>query len=215
MAFIYKITNLINGKIYVGKTSNTIEERWKQHINDSIKERCEKRPIYDAMNKYGIENFQIEQIEEVENDEIACQREIYWIDKLRTYVGFEDCNGYNATLGGDSKKYYNYKELADAYLELKTVKAVTKKFNCDDHTVRKACEENKVKINSSPRRRQIIGITPNNEILEFDSLTEANLFMGKNYKNGTIYDACHARRGHHKAYGYQWYYKEDWEELQS
>ena len=66
MPYIYKITNLINGKIYVGKTSNTIEERWHEHIHDSTKEKCEKRPLYDAFNKYGISNFQIEQIEEIE-----------------------------------------------------------------------------------------------------------------------------------------------------
>ena len=52
MAYIYKITNLINGKVYIGKTSEkTIEERFKIHIKDSKKEHCEKRPLYDAMNK--------------------------------------------------------------------------------------------------------------------------------------------------------------------
>ena len=119
MAYIYKIINNINQKIYIGKTSSTIEKRFKEHCNDSKKERYEKRPLYDAMNKYGIENFTVEKVEEVENDEIASEREIYWINKLRTYIGFNDCNGYNATLGGDSKRYYNYEEIAKKYLELK------------------------------------------------------------------------------------------------
>ena len=119
MAYIYKIFNDVNDKLYIGKTSSTIEERFKQHISDSKKERHEKRPLYDAMKKYGIDKFHIEKIEEVENDEIASEREIYLINKLRTYIGFNDCNGYNATLGGDSKRYYNYEEIAKKYLELK------------------------------------------------------------------------------------------------
>lgn len=59
------------------------------------------------MKKYGPEHFHFEVIEETEN---TSEREIYWINKLRTYVGFSDCNGYNATLGGEGKKYLNLNE---------------------------------------------------------------------------------------------------------
>ena len=52
------------------------------------------------MNKYGIEHFHIELIEETDNPE---EREIYWIEKLGSFK-----NGYNATLGGDGKKYLDY-----------------------------------------------------------------------------------------------------------
>ena len=141
MAYIYVITNKINGKQYVGKTNSSIEKRFQEHISDSKKERCEKRPLYNAMNKYGIENFEIEMLEECSAEESSV-KEIYWIGKLNTYGS----TGYNATLGGDSKKYYNYKELADAYLELGTLKAVCEKFNCDLETVRTACKEFNIKI---------------------------------------------------------------------
>ena len=51
MGYIYCITNLINNKRYVGKTTSTVQERFKEHCSDSQKERCEKRPLYDAMNQ--------------------------------------------------------------------------------------------------------------------------------------------------------------------
>lgn len=209
MPYIYKITNLINGKMYVGKTSNTIEERWREHVSDSHKERCEKRPLYDAFNKYGIDNFQIEQIEEIKNDDIACEKEIYWINELRTYIGFEDCNGYNATLGGDSKRYYNYKELAQAYLELKEIRKVCIKYNCDPKTVKKACEENNIQIKTYPNQRKIKRISlDGKEIKEYNSLTEAakELFSNKNSHStmNNISRALHSSTK--KAYNYIWEY---------
>lgn len=180
MPYIYKITNNINNKIYVGKTSlPTIEDRFKEHITDSkkwyysSKEEREKRPLYNAFYKYGIENFSISLIETVKNNEEASEREIYWINKLRTYIGFEDCNGYNATLGGDGKRIYNYKEIADAYLELKTVKAVIKKYNCDPQVVRNACNEYGITIKIAPNQRKIRRIDELNQIKDYSSIMEA------------------------------------------
>ena len=59
MAFIYVITNDVNGKQYVGKTNFSLERRFREHIADSKRERCNKRPLYSAMNKYGVEHFHI------------------------------------------------------------------------------------------------------------------------------------------------------------
>ena len=56
-AYIYKITNNINNKIYIGKTNLTIEKRFKEHCRDAFRERNEKRPLYAAMRKYGIQKF--------------------------------------------------------------------------------------------------------------------------------------------------------------
>ena len=74
--FIYKITNDINGKIYIGKTLNSLEHRFNEHKRASRKKYCENRPLYSAMRKYGVENFSITLIEKA-SIEILAEREIY------------------------------------------------------------------------------------------------------------------------------------------
>lgn len=154
MAYIYVITNQINGKQYVGKTNYSVEKRFKEHINDSKTVRCEKRPLYSAINKYGAHNFDIHILEECCSDE-AAQKEQEWIQKLKTYGSF----GYNATKGGDGKKYYNYIELANAYMELKSVKKVCDKFQCDWKTVNTACKENNISIQKIQDQRKKNGLS--------------------------------------------------------
>ena len=208
MPYIYKIINDINGKIYIGKTSlNSIEQRFKEHISDSHKTHIEKRPLYEAFNKYGIEHFSIEEIEQVENDIQACERETYWIEKLRTYIGFDDCNGYNATLGGDGKRYYDYSLLAQEYLNLGTLKAVINKYGCDEKTARLACKENNIEIKIAPNQRAIKRINEKtNEIIEYSSVMDA----AREFTNKPLETArkniSRALNKNGNAYGYKWEY---------
>jgi len=90
---IYKVTNNVNGTIYIGKTKNTIEQRWKQHCSKS---NLKKHRFYEAIQEFGKENFSIEIIDKATTDEEACEKEIYWISRY-------DCrypNGYNVSKGG-------------------------------------------------------------------------------------------------------------------
>ena len=70
MAYIYKIINQINDKCYIGKTEFSIEKRFKEHCQEAFRERSEKRPLYAAIRKYGIENFKIYLIEETDSQRI-------------------------------------------------------------------------------------------------------------------------------------------------
>lgn len=111
MSIIYVITNQINHKQYVGKTSYSLNKRFQEHIYDSHRslEYNKHRPLYMAFQKYGIDNFTIEQLEEVpENQED--EREQYWIAKLNTYN-----EGYNATLGGDGQSRIDKAKVLELY----------------------------------------------------------------------------------------------------
>ena len=90
VGIIYKITNSINGKIYVGQTRQTLRRRISQH------KRNKKSFIGRAICKHGWENFKVEILEECETLEKLNECEKFWINKLNCQVP----NGYNLTDGG-------------------------------------------------------------------------------------------------------------------
>ena len=141
MAYIYQITNDINGKIYIGKTEFSIEKRFKEHCTDAFKDRNEKRPLYAAMRKYGVEHFHIELIEETDNPE---EREVFWIENKRSFK-----NGYNATIGGDGKKYIDYDLVISSYKEIKSIVDTAKALNISADSVSNILRQNNISIISS------------------------------------------------------------------
>lgn len=93
---IYLVTNKINNKKYIGQSID-VERRWKQHIKDSKNKKLKSRYFYAAINKYGLENFSLEIIDEnIPIDKIN-EREIFWINYYNCYAP----NGYNLTKGGE------------------------------------------------------------------------------------------------------------------
>lgn len=99
--WVYKITNEINGKCYVGITTN-LEYRWYCHKNAPNYPSL-KSPLYSAMRKYGIENFKFEVVEDNISDiELLGARERYYIKKYNSHVSKY---GYNLTWGGERCQY--------------------------------------------------------------------------------------------------------------
>ena len=127
MAYIYLITNRINGKVYVGKTEESIQKRFQEHCADSKKERCKNRPLYRAMNKYGCENFTVSLLEETDQPEI---REEFWIEQKKSYY-----DGYNATRGGDGKKYLDYDLIYNTYCDIQNATKVAELLGISVDTV--------------------------------------------------------------------------------
>lgn len=104
---IYKITNIINNKIYIGKTSN-VNKRWKQHIKISVtKEKKAYQYLHKSINKYGIDNFRIEVLETNLNEFDAFEKEKFWIQNFNS----NDFNiGMNLTNGGEGASGLKWSE---------------------------------------------------------------------------------------------------------
>ena len=201
MPYIYKITNQINGKLYIGKTLESIEHRWKQHISDSKKENIKNRPLYSAFNKYGIENFTIEPIEECEVKDID-ERERYWIEYFNSFE-----NGYNATLGGDGRQYINYDLVYSYWIQGLNEKQIQEKMNIDVKTIRKILHIyliSKKDINSRGRivvQKKVKQIIDTDNFIIHNSITDAYNYINKSYSSH-IQEVCNGKRK--SAYGYKW-----------
>ena len=98
IGIIYKITNLINNKVYIGQTANI-----KNRISCYEKLRCKSQPkIFNSIKFYGWENHSWEIIEKCvlnEDNKIINEREIFWINKFNSFK-----NGLNCTSGGQNCK---------------------------------------------------------------------------------------------------------------
>lgn len=207
--FIYKITNNINQKVYIGKTTSSIQERWEEHKREACKDRAENRPLYKAIKKYGIKNFSIELIETCDILELS-NREIYWIEEYHSFS-----NGYNATLGGDGKILYDYNLIADLLLQSYTTSEICDIVKCCPDTVKKVAKLNNIPltvINSfSLKKKAVEQYDKNNKYIQsFESYAAATRWL---HEQGIITkesggvrshigEVCNGKRK--TAYGYIW-----------
>ncbi|HAU85718.1 MAG TPA: hypothetical protein DCW90_09495 [Lachnospiraceae bacterium] len=192
--------NDVNDKVYVGKTEYSLQKRFLEHCRDSKKQRCEKRPLYNAMNKYGVERFRIELIEETE---CTSEREQHWIEVLNGYT-----HGYNATKGGDGKKYIDYEPIAKRLQETPYPMMISKEFGCSSDTVRFVAKKFGIKTKHlSSLQKTVIQLNPSTgtQIEVFDSVSAAAKSLGcENVCSTHISDVCKGKRK--TAYGYKWQY---------
>lgn len=207
MSFIYKITNLIDNKVYIGLTTRTVEARWKEHC------RHGSQQIDDAIQIYGIENFEIETLEECD-ESILDDREKYWIDY---YDSFK--NGYNNTYGGRGNNFI-MTDKSDIVLQLwengLTINKIVEKTSLNVETVRGYLNKNGItKEQIRERANYYIGLSKSRPVLQYDldgnfikewnTAVEAANTLNLNSKY--ITSTC---RGHQKTYsGMKWKYKDD------
>lgn len=104
---IYKITNTINNKCYIGLTSRDFSVRLKEHLTLSNRNTCNTK-FHLALRKYSIDLFSIEILEyDIATITEANSREIFYIDKFDSYR-----NGYNMTKGGFGRTDYYFSDSA-------------------------------------------------------------------------------------------------------
>ena len=194
---IYKMTNNINGKIYVGQTTQTLKERMRKHKTTT------KVLVDKEIAKYGYDNFTVEVIDHASTKEELDEKERKWI-------AFYNCiipNGYNLCNGGSTTEGYHHTD------EAKTKMSRAKKgkytgegnpFYGKHHSAeqrakwsreRKGRDTHKATIASLVNhRRKVRNITTGKE---FNSLKEAAEYYGifathitRSAKHGTVTHGC-------------------------
>ena len=130
---IYIIKNKCNNKVYIGQTIQSLRERFMQHLKPSILKQRGNYKIYNAINKYGKDNFYIELLEE----NIDCNKlndvESFYIEKYDSYK-----NGYNSTNGGENKNINSIddiKKLKEMFFDKCSYSEIAKYFNVNKATI--------------------------------------------------------------------------------
>lgn len=147
MIGIYKITNKVNGKIYIGKSTDIVR-RFAEHKRHYKSESHRKKiALYKSMWKYGVENFIFEILEETSVD-VLDEREKYYID---FYKSNNKDIGYNLTEGGDSGPIYYGETNKNAKLTEDIVFQIREYYK-QGYVKKQAyeciCEKQKVNINT-------------------------------------------------------------------
>lgn len=161
---VYKITNLINDKIYVG-SANNLRARWHRHRSELSKNKHHNKHLQSSWNKYGEDCFEFRVIEIVDNISILQNREQYWLDTLKSY---DRQNGYNILKKAYTSSGYKHSEEA---LEKMSIRS-RRWHSLHENPMKgvKMSDESKLKM-SIIRKKIFLG--------------EGNPFYGRNHSEST------------------------------
>lgn len=171
MMIIYKATNKINGKSYIGKTVKKLYIRVCEHLSAS--NRDSQHYFHKAIRKYGIQSFDWLIIDTSETNEILTEKEIYWIKFLNTKAP----NGYNLTDGGEGMTGWiptedNIKNMSNAQ-KGKTPWNKGKSDPYTDETIRKMSESHKdIPLTEEQKRKISVSLIGKNKGKKFGPHTE-------------------------------------------
>ena len=200
---IYKIENIINHKIYIGKSAVSFEYRWAEHQKNFNSLR-DNMVIHKAMFQYGKDAFEANVIEECDNSVID-SREQYWINYYDSYR-----SGYNCTVGGDGALKYDYLLIMQLWNDGKSILDISKIIGADRHTIAKVLKVNNIHEEEIYRRshgKSVLQYTIDGILVnKFYSLTDASEQFGQN-NISNIKSCC--QKNIFSAYGYLWKYEED------
>lgn len=171
--WIYKWTNKVNGKVYIGQTMNKrgYKERWSQHISLAKRETNPKNYFYNAIRKYGSNGFEKEILFEVhESTHIKLKNKLdkLEIKEIKKYGAFDYKRGYNSTMGGESTIW----SLPNGDDRLKKIKKIWEKRG----------EELKEKLS-----KKVVLLTESEELIQaFSSIKECSDYL-KISENSIVY----------------------------
>lgn len=208
MGYIYKITNIINSKVYVGQTRQTLQVRWSDH-KKNFKELRDDMVIHKAMFKYGPEAFKFEEIELCDND-LLDERERYWISFYDSFY-----NGYNGTPGGQAGPKTDYLAIKSLWDDGKRIEDICNILVLERHTISNALKSFGITEQDLKARslgRPILQYTTAGVFIKkYDSVGQAAIALG--VKSPHNIDSC-CRQKHPSAYGYLWKFEDDPTDIQ-
>lgn len=199
---IYKITNNVNGKVYIGQTVRTLKERIGEHL------RHNNLVVQKAIHKYGINNFKFEVIDKANNIDELNKKEIKWIDFYHCLIPF----GYNQCIGGDNTIGFHHREESKHKMSIKKSKAYLGENNpffgkthSKEQCAKWSCERKGRNLDKAREasikaiQRKVLNVETG-EI--FNSVKEAALKY--NLKPTHITRVCRGKRKH--TGGFEWKY---------
>jgi group I intron endonuclease len=194
---IYRITNKINGKVYIGSSAN-IPQRLKNHLAELRNGHHRNGHLQNAFRLYGETAFDFGVVEYTGDVSDLIPREQYWIDS----IGSDKL--YNICLVADIPPSWKGKTIS---LESRTKISLanTGKIRTPEQNQRNSlARKGRVSVNKKPVKQ--IDLTTGNVVATFTSATEAGFALGLKYPE-KISGAC--RSAGQKTAGYRWRYIEN------
>ena len=216
MAYIYKITNLINQKIYIGETTQTIDKRWKQHLYQSFKQgHGYNYHLHAAIRKYGESNFKIEQVEQCE-EEARFAREHYYI----MYYNSLEPNGYNYLAAGTGSTKVPIEAILELWELGYNTKEIGEKLGIGRQYIAEHLKANNISQEEIIQRRsQSVKERCSMPVMQYDlkgnfiqEWPSATSVQEQGYSQTMVSSVC--RQEQITAHGYIWKYKNDDRDIQ-
>lgn len=128
----------------------SLHDRWLAHLKPSTSKRKGKYKIYNAMNKYGKENFTCEILEDNVLIDDLNKKEIYYIEKYNSFI-----NGYNSTKGGDGRvinNKYDIEKIVYDYKSGKTSSEIAKEYGVCSTTIARVLHSQNIKMRKGGKK---------------------------------------------------------------
>lgn len=188
---IYKATNSINKKSYIGQTTRDIFTRMKRHLADTKK--GSSTYFHNSIRKYGIDNFSWHVLCQCDTKEEMDEMEFHYIKQYNTFV-YPDKSGYNMTLGGDGTQLFGDKN--GMYGKNHSKSSIEKMS--DNRKGLTAGDKNPSAVMSG----SYLITFPDGHKEEIQNLRKWSRDNGLDNRHGRFYDMCNGRRN--KPYNGYW-----------
>lgn len=207
MAWIYKIEDDIDHKVYIGQTIHKVEVRFHQHLKNSENAKDNTR-LHSAMRNLGKDHFFCEVIEECKETELD-EREKYWIKYYDSLT-----SGYNMTSGGNGGSIYQIDEteIRKLWDEGKSLKEIAGLFGCSTKAISDRLSNYKNYSVEEAVKRSNAKVVYQYDLAgmrcgEYESVSEAEVALnGEEARGRDNIGAC-ARGEQRITYGYYWSYE--------